>query len=465
MFVPGEEDLIRGPSRIAEVVGRCLEVPEARIAGVIESVERDFAGRHRNLRGQFLEHFNAVSHLIPDPVSTERQLLIGAFLTQEYAIEGAAYFNPSMVPHPDEPDTDRGTLRFIMSVRAVGEGHISTIVFRSGSIGSGGVISVDEASPFASIRAHRHTVLRRRYVLQAAIEAGLDSTDLELVLGMLPDKFTSEELLSSLGQLDPRGLRNLASDDFVEVMHEISKSSYEVDFTEDSVLSERVLWPTSPDERRGMEDARFVRLLDEDEPVRYRASYTAFNGFEVSSRLLETDDFRSFSSVPLTGPGAQNKGLAFFPRRIGGRYCAVSRYDRESISLAFSEDSYHWNDIHSLAKPVEPWELVHMGNCGSPIELDDGWLVLTHGAGAMRQYAMGAMLLDRDDPTNVLGRTRLPILAATEEERNGYVPNVVYSCGGIVHDGRLVIPYGMSDWRIGFASMDVQEILGCMDQA
>jgi len=462
MFIPGEEDLIRGPSRIPEVVHRVLELKESDVVASLEAIERDFSGRHRDLREQFAAHHRAVGHLIPAEISRERKLLIGAYLTQEYAIEGAAYFNPSIVPHPDEPDAEAGTLRFVMSVRAVGEGHISTIVFRTGHIASNGVVSVDPPSPFASTRADRRTVLRRRFVRQSAIEAGIDCTDLELVLGMLPDKFTAEDLLATMSQVDPGGVRNTASDEFVAVMQEIARSSYEVDFAKDLSLSERVLWPTSPDERRGMEDARFVRLQDSDEPVRYRASYTAFDGTQVTSRILETDDFRSFSSMMLTGPGSLNKGLAFFPRRVDGRYLALSRWDRESISLTISEDSYHWNDVHKLEAPQRPWELVHIGNCGSPMELPEGWLVLTHGAGAMRQYAIGAILLDRADPTRVIGRLSEPLFKPTENERNGYVPNVVYSCGAVVHGDALVIPYGMSDWRIRFATVQLTDLISAL---
>lgn len=462
MFIPGEEDLIRGPSRIPEVVHRVLELKESDVVASLEAIERDFSGRHRDLREQFAAHHRAVGHLIPAEISRERKLLIGAYLTQEYAIEGAAYFNPSIVPHPDEPDAEAGTLRFVMSVRAVGEGHISTIVFRTGHIASNGVVSVDPPSPFASTRADRRTVLRRRFVRQSAIEAGIDCTDLELVLGMLPDKFTAEDLLATMSQVDPGGVRNTASDEFVAVMQEIARSSYEVDFAKDLSLSERVLWPTSPDERRGMEDARFVRLQDSDEPVRYRASYTAFDGTQVTSRILETDDFRSFSSMMLTGPGSLNKGLAFFPRRVDGRYLALSRWDRESISLTVSEDSYHWNDVHKLEAPHRPWELVHVGNCGSPLELQEGWLVLTHGAGAMRQYAIGAILLDRADPTRVIGRLSEPLLKPTEGERNGYVPNVVYSCGAVVHGDSLVVPYGMSDWRIRFATVQLTDLISAL---
>ena len=462
MFIPGEEDLIRGPSRIPEVVGRALELSEATVESTLEAIERDFCGRHRDLRDQFLSHYRAVSHLVDQEISSARQLLVGAYLTQEYAIEGAAYFNPSMVAHPEEPDSEEGNLRFIMSVRAVGEGHISTVVFRSGFIGGDGEVAVDAPSPYASIRARRYTILRRRYVRQSAVEAGLDSTDLELVLGMLPDKFTSEELLATLNQLDPSGLRNTTSDELIRTMQEIARNSYESDFPDESVLSERVLWPTAPEERRGMEDLRLVRLRDEDEPVRYRGSYTAFDGTRVQSRILETDDFRSFSSMSLTGQGSQNKGMAFFPRRIGGKYVALSRWDRESMSVTISEDSYHWNHVRPIDLGKSPWELVHVGNCGSPIEVDEGWLVLTHGAGAMRQYAIGAMLLDRDDPTKILGRLPEPLLKASPDERNGYVPNVVYSCGGLVNGDLLVIPYGISDCRIRFARIQLSALTSAM---
>lgn len=459
MFIPGEEELLEGRSRIPQVVERALAIDEDDVHRTLTSVVERFRGRHRDLTDQFLLHCRAVADRIEGDISEERQLLIGAYFTQEYAIEGAAYFNPSIVAAPQEPDDDPDVLRFVLSVRAVGEGHISTIVFRSGTVAADATISVDPPSPFTTTRAHRFTVLRNRLVHQSAIEAGVDCADLDLALAMLPDKFTPEELMANLTQLDVAGMRRSPTDELIRAMHDIARSSYEVDFDAETDISERVLWPTAPDERRGMEDARFVRLLDADEPVRYRASYTAYDGSGIRTRILETDDFRSFSSMALTGPGVRNKGLAFFPRHIDGRHCALSRFDRESNSLAFSQDGYHWNDVHPLAQPTQPWELVHIGNCGSPIEVDEGWLVLTHGAGPVRRYAIGAMLLDRDDPRKVLGQLAEPLLEPTDEERNGYVPNVVYSCGSIVHRGVLVIPYGYSDWRIRFATVDVADLM------
>jgi predicted GH43/DUF377 family glycosyl hydrolase len=459
MFIPGEEEQVEVRSRISDVINRVLDLSEDEVHDTLRFVEQSFHGRHRDLTGLFQLHYKAVAHFIEQVASPEQQALIGAYFTKEYALEGAAYFNPSMVVAPSTPHADPGILRFILSVRAVGEGHISTIVFRSGSIGTDGEIHIDSPSRFASTQADRFTILRRELVRQAAIEAGVISTDLELALALLPDKFTPEELMANLTQLDLPGVRHSASNSLIETMDYISRSSYEVDFPIESDISERVLWPIAPDERRGMEDARFVCFTDDNEPVRYRASYTAYDGEHVSSRVLETDDFRTFSSMALTGKGVQNKGVAFFPRRIQGLRCALSRHDRESNSIAYSSDGYHWNDLQPLDAKKRPWELVHVGNCGSPIEIDEGWLVLTHGAGPVRQYSIGAMLLERDDPSRIIGQLPHPFLTPTEYERSGYVPNVVYSCGGLVHGETLVIPYGFSDWRIGFATVDVSELL------
>jgi len=463
LFIPGEEELINGYSRIPQVIHRALSLDEEVVVRALHKVEEQFTSRHKDLQEQFDAHYRAIAHLVEEPISDERKALIGAFFTQEYALEGAAYFNPSIVPFPGETDSDPETLPFILSVRAVGEGHISTIVFRTGLIAGDGEIHVDPASPFASTQATRFTVLRSRLVSHAALEAGVDCADLELVLAMLPDKFTPEDLMAGLTQLDVAGVRHTPSEELIRTMDDIARSSYEIDFPQDSDLGERVLWPVAPDERRGMEDARFVRLMDEDEPVRYRASYTAYDGASVRTRVIETDDFRSFSSMAMTGVAVQNKGLAFFPRRIDGGYCALSRYDRESVSLAHSSDGYHWNDVEPLIEAQQPWELVHMGNCGSPMEIDEGWLVLTHGAGPMRRYCIGALLLDKSDPSKVIGRLPEPLIEPTQEERNGYVPNVVYSCGGMVHHGRLVIPYGISDWQVRFSTVEVAEILSALE--
>ena len=465
IFIPGEEELIRGTSRAKDVLDRCLSLSATQVHEVLAETVASFSGRHRDLEEQFELHYSAVQHLIADEdaINSERKRLIGAYLTQEYAVEAAAYFNPSIVAHPDQSAVEPDHLRFIMSVRAVGEGHISTVVFRTGTIDPEGNVAVDPACDFATTRAHRYTVLRNGLVQQSAVDAGIDSADLHFVLGMLPEKFTPEELNASLNLLKMRPERAEHPGDIVEKLQEIARNSYEVDFGEDTVLSERVLWPIASDERRGIEDARFVQVADELGTTRYRATYTGFDGTNVVSRMLETDDFRCFSSLKLTGKAVQNKGVAFFPRLIGGRYCALSRWDRESNSVAYSDDGYHWDEIRSFQSPKQPWELIQIGNCGSPIETDEGWLVITHGAGAMRQYSISAVLLDIDDPEIMLGALSNPLLTPNPDERNGYVPNVVYSCGSLVHRGKLIMPYGFSDYRTSFATMELSQVLAAME--
>lgn len=465
IFIPGEEELIRGTSRAEALLERCLSLSATQVHEVLAVTEANFGSRHRDLNAQFELHYAAVQHLIPNEgaINIERKRLIGAYLTQEYAVEAAAYFNPSIVAHPDQSDLEADHLRFVMSVRAVGEGHISTIVFRSGVIDPDGNVEVEPACAFATTRANRYTVLRNELVLQSAIDAGIDSADLRFVLGMLPDKFTPEELNARLNLLRMRPESPQHPGDIVDKLQEIARSSYESDFAESTLLSERVIWPIASDERRGIEDARFVRVADDLGKTAYRATYTGYDGMNVVSRTLETNDFRSFSSFRLTGKAVQNKGVAFFPRLIGGRHCALSRWDRESNSVTYSEDGYHWDEIKSFQSPQQPWELTQIGNCGSPIETDAGWLVITHGTGAMRRYSIGAVLLDLHDPSIMIGALSSPLLTPNPDERNGYVPNVVYSCGSLVHRGKLVMPYGFSDYRIRFATMELSEVLAAME--
>lgn len=464
LFIPGEEELIRGTSRAKELIERVVGLTDVQVRSALDTTLRRFESRHADLEHHLDLHYAAVSSLVDDDsrLSDERKRLLGAFLTQEYAFESTAYFNPSIVPHVDQSGVPSGYLRFIMSIRAVGEGHMSTLVFRTGLIGPDASVTVDPSSVFATTRASRYTVLRNRLVLQSAIDAGIDTADLEFILGMLPDKFTPEELTATLSQLTVSTGPLPHHERIHEHMQDIARTSYEVDFPPETSLSERVLWPTASDERRGLEDARFVLFTDDTGNSYYRATYTGFDGTGVVSRLLETDDFCNFSSMPLSGKAVLNKGVAFFPRKIDGRYTALSRWDRESNSIAYSDDGYHWNEGETFHAACEPWELIHVGNCGSPIETDEGWLVLTHGAGPMRQYSIGAMLLDRDDPTRVLGTYPGPLLEPIAQERNGYVPNVVYSCGGLIHNGTLVLPYGFSDCHTSFATANVAQLLGAM---
>lgn len=463
LFIPGEEELIRGTSRARELVNRCMALSEEQVEETLESTLASFSSRHRNLERHLLEHYAAVAAFVEssETATPARRTLIGAYLTQEYAFESTAYFNPSLTIHPDQSGTNSGELRVIMSVRAVGEGHISSLVFRTGLLRPDGEVIIDAPSPFASTRATRFTALRSRILHQAVADAGIDSTDLQFVLGMLPDTFTPEDLIARLNALPhptPLEDHNVITD----MLQSLSTSSYEVDFDPSTDLSERVLWPTSTDERRGIEDARITRFTDERGQVLYRASYTGFDGAHVVSRILETEDFRVFTSMPLSGIAVRNKGVAFFPRLIDGVHLALSRWDRESNSIAYSSDGYHWDDYVTYHVATEPWELIHVGNCGPPMETDAGWLVLTHGAGPMRRYVISAILLDLQDPSRVLATYPGPLLAPQEDERSGYVPNVVYSCGGIIYRGTLVLPYGISDCATRIARVDVDALLGRM---
>ncbi len=464
IFIPGEEELIRGTSRAKGVIARAMSLPDAVVAEVLDSTIVEFRDRHKDLIQQFELHFGAVAGLVdPDnELSEARRLLIGAYLTQEYAFEATAYFNPSMVPAPDQSGLSDGQMRFIMSIRAVGEGHISSMVFRSGMLDSDGSIRVDDATAYATTQARRYTVLRSKLVLQAATDAGLPLDDLMFVLGMLPDSFTPEELDVTLAQLHSKRFHVAGVDAIAERLQVIARSSYEVDFGDDTVLSERVIWPTASNERRGIEDARWVRFTGPGGETSYRCTYTGFDGQSVVPRVLETVDFRCFSSTDLTGPAALNKGIALFPRQVGGTYMALSRWDREANSIATSDDGYHWSRGKTFAQSSQPWELVQSGNCGSPMETEAGWLVITHGTGPMRKYVLGAILLDLDDPTVLLGSLDSPLLEPIASERNGYVPNVVYSCGGVIHGKRLILPYGFSDTGTRIATIDVDELLDQM---
>ena len=464
IFVPGDEDLIRGTSRADGVIQRCMLLTEDTVDEVLHRTIESFDSRHRDLIAQFELHFAAVAGLIDstEALTENRKLLIGAYLTQEYAFEATAYFNPSMVLHPDQSGIEDGCIRFIMSVRAVGEGHISSIVFRTGIVTAAGEVSVDPEPVHATTVAKRYGILRNKFVMQSVIEAGLNTEDLALVLGMLPEKFSLEEFEVSLAQVHVMREARMDTDLVLEKLRDITRTSYEIDFHPDTELTERVLWPTVASERHGMEDARWVRFEESDGSVCYRATYTGFDGQQVTSRVLETTDFRRFSSMELTGTSVGNKGVAFFPRKINGKYLALSRWDRETNSVTSSEDGYHWNDSHIFQEALRPWELVHIGNGGSPLETPEGWLVITHGAGPMREYTLGAVLLDLDDPKIVRAVLPVPLLTPVAEERNGYVPNVVYSCGGLIHNGNLILPYGFSDSGTRFATMSVSDLIAQM---
>jgi predicted GH43/DUF377 family glycosyl hydrolase len=464
LFVPGQEGFERHESRAGAVLRRILALDEDDVRSSLDDVGTRFDGRHRDLVGTFRRHARELADRL-DPareLSETRMLLLGAVFTSEYAIEGAALCNPSIVAHPDQTGTAAGSLRFVISVRGIGEGHRSSIGFRTGVVDAAGRATIDDPAPFATVGAAMPTLLDAavfRSELARLDDAG-EAAD--YVLDALGDRFTRADLNEQLDKLQTHLSTRGRAHETITLIRAIAERTYAIEFSDHIPLSERVLWPAMAAEDAGMEDARFVRFVDDDGSVTFYATYTAYSGSRISQQLLETRDFRSFTSTPLVGRAAANKGLALFPRRIHGRFVAMSRSDRESNTIAYSDHPSVWPGALPCQQPSEAWEALQLGNCGAPIETEAGWLVLTHGVGPMRTYRIGAILLDIDDPTRILGQLRQPLLSPTTDERDGYVPNVVYSCGALVHTDTLVIPYGIGDSAIGIATVPLAELLAAL---
>ena len=464
LFVPGEETS-HSRSRASGVVARILAMDEAEVAALADAVIADFRGRHQDLTATFSKHFAVVAHEIATRrrrLSAERRMLIGACFTHEYAPEAAALFNPSMAAHPDQSGLADGQMRFVMTVRCVGEGHVSSIGFRTGVLGPGDALDIDESGPLLTTGAIQPARYEREVLHRRLLDDGDDLETIQLLLGSLPEAFTPAELGDALLGVHEHTLNRERVQRTIEHIHRLAAATYDVEFADDTAVAGRLLWPRSPMESHGMEDARLVRLVDSDDTVTYFATYTAYDGTHVASHLLATTDLRRFHVTPMAGQAARNKGVALFPRRIGDRYYALSRWDRENIALVSSDNCRIWTEPAMLYRPRNGWELLQVGNCGSPIETPAGWLVLTHGVGPMRTYGIGAILLDIDDPSVILAGLDEPLLTPTAEEREGYVPNVVYSCGALLHGDRLTIPYGISDGAIGFAQVGLDGLLSRM---
>lgn len=388
-------------------------MPRREVEAELAATVRAFDDRHPALRAAFADRFEEVRGFVPagwGDLAEDRRLLIGAYFSHEYAFEAAALFNPSIVPHPDQDGTAPGEARFVMSLRAVGEGHVSSICFRTGVVDAAGEVRLDPQG---------------RHALEPAVPEEVRAH------AAGPDGWPED-------------------------------AAFEVAFPPDSDLAERVIFPITYRQRNGLEDARFVRFVEDDGTVAYYATYTAYSGREIAPELLRTDDFARFRFLPMRGPAVRNKGMALFPRRLDGRYAMLARLDGENLQLVTSDSLDHWEDARPFMAPEDPWEFVQIGNCGSPMELPEGWLVLTHGVGPMRRYGIGAALLDLRDPTRVLARLRAPLVTAGEGERDGYVPNVAYTCGAMLHAGNLVLPFAVSDTATTFAIVPLPELLGAM---
>jgi predicted GH43/DUF377 family glycosyl hydrolase len=451
----------------SRIIAQVMNLKEEDVTRVLGEVLGEFGDRHAAVERFFRTRFQHVRDYAtwPRPASLERQALIGAYFTHEYSPESAALFNPSIVLHPDQSALPRGARRFILSLRATGEGHISSITFRVGVISAQHRVTLMPPVAFAAEpervpNAAYETALFARKLE----EAGVRNRFCREVLAQLDTTFTVDDLHRALATERMRTEENPATADrAARGMLLLAESNYEVRFDPAQPVSQRVIFPSSPSQSNGIEDARFVRFQDTDGEITYYATYTAYDGKIILPQLLETKDFVHFKFLTLNGPAAQNKGMALFPRRIDGRYAMLSRQDDENILLMFSDNLHFWDAPKVLLSPAQPWEFIKIGNCGSPIETEAGWLVLSHGVGAMRKYCLGAFLLDLKNPSQVIGRLRQPLLSANEAEREGYVPNVVYTCGAILHGRELIIPSAMSDSATSFATISLDELLPAME--
>jgi predicted GH43/DUF377 family glycosyl hydrolase len=405
-FKPATEPRDLNPTdktRANHIVERVLNLDPQAAAGQLADVLENFQGRHRNLLKTFERRADEMEEalLAHCTFSEVQRQLIGAYFLHEYSFEASALFNPSIVPHPDQSGIPNGSLRFILSLRAVGEGHVSSLTFRAGAIAADGSITVDPTARLATSPGITHRTA-----------------------GPIGDEV-------------------------------------EVAFEPASDISERVIFPVTESQSNGIEDARFVQFSDGGRTT-YYATYTAYKGTAIRSELIETTDFLSFRMTPLQGAAARNKGMALFPRKIEGRYAMIARQDNENLYLIYSDDLYRWEGGQAILKPQFPWEFVQIGNCGSPIELEEGWLMLTHGVGPVRKYSIGAALLDKRDPSRVLARSSEPLLRPEPSEREGYVPNVVYTCGAMTHNDQLILPYAVSDTYSNFATIQISALMRSM---
>ncbi len=458
--VPGDAD------RTHRIIQRIVDLSDATAENLLEQTMLDFSMRHRDIMRVFKRNLDEVEKYIPREVvlSETKRNLIGAYFTMEYSIESAALFNPSIVPHPDQSHLAKGSLRLVMSLRATGEGHVSSIVFRSGVLDQQNALLFDPISDYVETPDVLLDPVYNRHLFQLKLNEMEACNEITAyLLDHLPDDFTYNQLKEIITALHSSPLFSEAlQNETFEIIYWLADSNYEMNFVADHRISARVVFPVSKNESRGIEDARFVQFFDDNGEVTYYATYTAYSGFAILPQLIRTKDFIRFEVMTLNGKAVQNKGMALFPRKIDNRYVMLSRQDGENNHIMFSDNIHFWQESEIIQEPTRHWEFMQIGNCGSPLEVNEGWLVLTHGVGPMREYCIGAMLLDLENPKKILARLEEPLLAPREEEREGYVPNVVYTCGAIIHNNELVIPYAMSDVVSGIATIGVNELISCM---
>lgn len=454
-----------GEERALGLISKVLALDKETIFGLVSPMLQDFSKRHRNITRKLFRHCERVKDLITqaggnyEAMDEFTKLLIGSYFTHEYSIESAAFFNPSIVPDPDQTNLEEGQLRVIISFRAVGEGHVSSVVFRRAIIDKHNNITVIPAGNYIDEAEKVHNVMyQKRLFLKKAEDAEINDEFLQNVACNLEDRFDYEQLKKLV--LEARDqTTDVATIRQYNLILALSDSYRRITFSKDTDISDRVIFPISDFEAKGIEDARFVKFTDDNGKEIYYATYTAYDGIHIMPKLLKTTDFYEFKTSPLNGAGAKNKNLALFPRKINGKYAMLSRIDGWNNYLMYSDNINEWENPIKIQEPEYPWEFVQIGNCGSPIETEYGWLVMTHAVGSMRRYCIGASLLDINDPQIEIGRLKDPLIIPNPDEREGYVPNVVYSCGSIIHNGELIIPYGLSDHSSGFATVNLKVLM------
>lgn len=448
-----------GTTRIQNVISRIAVLTEEEATHVMDNLIKDFDGRHRDIQDTFQDHFNKINELKlagGEQFSEVKQLLLGAMFTMEYSIQSAALFNPSIVQHPDQAGLQPNEQRFIMSLRATGEGHISSIVFKTGIVDDKGKITLDEAPEYFT-RIPKNTGYHyKKSFLKTCAQRNPDFN--EAVLDFFPSSFTTAFINTIAAIKIEEDASIIAS---ISMLQQIADTNYELSPSASVPMNERVIFPNAKGECMGMEDVRFVKF-EEGGKICYYGTYTTYDGKQIKTQLIETTNFDVFKIRTLYGEAISDKGMALFPEKVNGQYVMISRQGGEMINIMFSDDLYNWQNYQQLMQPAYSWEMLQLGNCGSPVKTEKGWLLLTHGVGQMRTYVISAILLDLQDPTKIIGRLNKPLIKADETERDGYVPNVVYTCGLLQHGKLLLIPYAVSDSATGFVTVDTDEILNEM---
>ncbi len=459
LFSPGD------PKRTREIIGRIEAFPEEQVKELLSGLKQNFRRQHADLVDIFAENYAAICKVIDAPPSgsRDRQLLVGAFFTMDYALESVALFNPSIVPSILQVDVPAGSVRFLMSLRAIGEGHLSSIVFRLGLIDSAGDVQFEPPGEYTmSLKATLPDVFTKASFRRNMAATGLTEEPFKPILDRLEGRFTREQLAEAIAAVRQEQPSSGAIEEIADSLISLTRVDHQLHLPHKPPVFrevEIVIFPFSDLERHGIEDLRLVRFENSDGSHVYYGTFTAYDGGRAYPQLFQYAGGDTIDVNLIAGTCAKNKDMALFPRRINERFAMISRIDNENLFYMESDDVLNWDEAQVIQRPQFAWQVIQIGNCGSPIETEKGWLLLTHGVGPMRQYCIGASLLDRDEPWRVIGQTREPLLAPTEEERAGYVPNVVYSCGAMVHNGMLILPYAMSDLSTSVARIELDALL------